>query len=33
MATLTVSGISSGIDYDSLIQQLLEVERIPVNPS
>jgi len=31
MATLTVSGISSGIDYDSLIQQLLEVERIPVN--
>jgi flagellar hook-associated protein 2 len=31
MATLTVSGISSGIDYESLIQQLLEVERIPVN--
>jgi flagellar hook-associated protein 2 len=31
MSTLTVSGLSSGIDYDSLIQQLLEVERIPVN--
>lgn len=31
MATLTVSGISSGIDYESLIQQLLEVEKIPVN--
>jgi len=30
MATLTVSGLSSGIDYDNLIQQLLEVERIPV---
>ena len=31
MATLTVSGLSSGIDYDNLIQQLLEVERIPVH--
>ena len=31
MATLTVSGLSTGIDYESLIQQLLEVERIPVN--
>ncbi len=30
MATLTVSGLSTGIDYDNLIQQLLEVERIPV---
>jgi flagellar hook-associated protein 2 len=31
MATLNVSGVSSGIDYDSLIRQLLEVERIPIN--
>ncbi len=31
MATLTVSGVSSGIDTESLIQQLLQVERIPVN--
>jgi flagellar hook-associated protein 2 len=30
MATLTVSGVSSGIDYESLIQQLLEVEKTPV---
>jgi flagellar hook-associated protein 2 len=30
MATLTVSGLSSGIDYDNLIRQLIEVERIPV---
>ncbi len=31
MATLTVSGVSSGIDYENLIQQLLQVERISVN--
>ncbi len=31
MATLTVSGLTSGIDYDNLIQKLLEVERLPVN--
>lgn len=31
MATLTVSGIASGIDYESLIQQLLEVDRVPVH--
>ncbi len=31
MATLTVSGLSTGIDYESLIQQMIQVERIPVN--
>ena len=31
VAALTVSGVSSGIDYENLIQQLLKVERIPLN--
>jgi len=31
MATLTASGLSSGIDYETLIQQLIQVERVPVN--
>jgi len=31
MSTFTVSGLSSGIDTESLIQQLLQIERIPLN--
>ncbi len=31
MAAVTVSGLSTGIDYDSLISQLVKVERIPLN--
>ena len=31
MATMTVSGLSSGIDFDSLIQKLIQVERLPVD--
>ena len=31
MATMTVSGLSSGIDFDSLIQKLIQVERVPVD--
>jgi flagellar hook-associated protein 2 len=30
MATLTASGLSTGIDYETLIQQLIEVERASV---
>ncbi len=31
MPSFTISGLTSGIDTDSLIRQLLEVERIPLN--
>jgi flagellar hook-associated protein 2 len=31
MATLTASGLSTGIDYETLIQQLIEVERASVH--
>ena len=31
MATLTASGLSTGIDYETLIQQLIQVERVSVN--
>lgn len=30
MATLTASGLSTGIDYETLIQQLIDVERVSV---
>jgi flagellar hook-associated protein 2 len=31
MATLTASGLSTGIDYETLIQQLIEVERVSIH--
>ncbi|MEW6441367.1 MAG: flagellar filament capping protein FliD [bacterium] len=31
MATLSVSGLTTGIDYNSLIEQLINVERVPIN--
>lgn len=31
MSTFTISGLTSGIDTDSLIRQLLQIERIPLN--